>query len=899
MLLLHSFRTMLIGILVIFFINTLFSQQDSIERIKWSTWKGKDNIGYVQGEILVVIKSINDTSRLHDLVAVLPGAFVSPFDKLGICKITVPDSVDIFPIIEALNRNPWLKGAEPNLVGNSGLLPNDPFFQGTLPATYPYQWALLNTGQDPPLGKPGADIHITQAWDIWKGTNNDILAILDTGIPLDNNGNLNHPDLGLNNSSRFILGPDYTIETDGIIDIVGHGSHVTGIAAAVTDNGIGIAGVAWNCKVLVVQATRANSIPDNARVEWFKSGLIYAVDNGAKVINYSAGWFTSSLVAEEALAYALSHDVVIVTIAHNDGGPLRWPAVYSSTYSNVIAVGATNHNDVKPGYSNTGPELDVVAPGGAGSRGGPDDVTSTVPIEMTTFLGLIIPGYARGHGTSLAAPHVTGLVSMLRSYPPFQSYTASQIRDRIRQSADDVNGETQLGRDNDIGYGRINAYRAFSGAPAFPILSSPANGSITNSLEVHFQWNAATWATRYYFQIDDEPTFSAPLVFQVNSTTSTNWYYTLPSPDVTYYWRVAGIATTNTYNGQYLQGEWSSTRSFTTPESLPDPPPGGGGCPFVYSWSGEKFEEDNNILPQSEYRGNENKNVTDYYRLLKAPVEKEGTYSIELREFENEHSYIDEVELIAIDHPAENEIAVLDDGSIVQYTTPFKTMVNLPDVSAIVSWRISAMDDTTYKASPGKSLELVFISEKGFEFTSSSNEGGIVLGGLTLHGKYLVGLPKKQSVGSVGIGRNFVGKKASFGFRERNTLVYVPLERLDQTLTLNFAEYVALDVAKLALKVPSTYEQQSLRLLSAAHKTSGDVTYQLSHTDGTKGELEPGQSLQLQFEATPVAQDMKRSFILKSHGRYEKLVDTDKSFPTEYALYQNYPNPFNPVTTFY
>jgi hypothetical protein len=442
----------------------------------------------------------------------------------------------------------------------------------------------------------------------------------------------------------------------------------------------------------------------------------------------------------------------------------------------------------------------------------------------------------------------------------------------------------------DVGNGSI-VYAATGGgiykavAPPAIALSSPANGATGVSTSAVLSWQGlpSSWCgSRYDIMIDDDESFGSPSTWSLYNGTSKTVNL---SCNTTYHWKVQSSSV-------MIPGSWSGTRSFTTTAC------GGGGCPFVFSWNGETFTEDNNILPQSEYRGNENKDVTDYYRLLKTPVEKEGTYTIELREFEHEHSYLDEIELLAIDHPSDNDIAVLEDGSLVQYTTPFTTMANLPDGSANVSWRISALDDTTYKESPGKSLELVFGSENEFDFTSF-HEGGVLLGGLTLHGKYLVGLPKKQSIGTIGIGRNSIGKKANFGFRERNTLVYVPLERLEQSVTLNFAEYVALDVAKLALKVPSTYEKQSLRLLSATHNKKGDVTNRLTYSDGSVGELEPGQSIQLQFEATPVAKDMKRSFILKSYGRYEKLAETDESFPVEYSLYQNYPNPFNPVTTFY
>jgi serine protease len=524
-------------IALFFFFTEAYTQRllgDNV--VKTGTWKNSE-IEYISGEILIIFKPGVSENDISSVLEPLPGMVVQPFDKLGFGKLQVPDSINIFSLIEFLEKNPLIKAAEPNMIGTTADVPNDPYFNGTTPATYRYQWGLQNIGQNPPSGKVGADIHIINAWGLWKGTSNDTIAILDSGIPTDlGTNNLNHQDL--NDPSRFITGPDYSPVPDAYIrdeHKKGHGSHVAGIIAAETDNGIGIAGVAWNCTAIIIQVFYGGDVTHNG----FRNAVVWAVDHGAKIINFSGGFPDSSATLIQAVEYAQQHDRIIVAAAHNYNGPVRYPARYSSTYSNVIAVGSTDHNDQRSSYSDFGPELDVVAPGGYGSWPDANDICSTIPTYNTTYPeGQIATGYAYMGGTSMATPMVAGLASLVRSRFPF--FTASQVRDRIRQSADDVNGYTSLGRDDSIGFGRINAYRALSGTPATPILSSPANNCTTAYNIATLIWHTATWATSYHLQVDDENTFTSPLIKDIQSITDTQWTDAY-SPNSRYYWRVWAV----------------------------------------------------------------------------------------------------------------------------------------------------------------------------------------------------------------------------------------------------------------------------------------------------------------------------------------------------------------------
>ena len=214
-----------------------------------------------------------------------------------------------------------------------------------------------------------------------------VVAVLDTGIPLlDDNGNgqwneqdLSHPDL--DDTGKIILGPDYVGDLEGVRDLNSHGTHVAGIAAAETNNGTGVSGVCWDCKLLIIQVFDEDG---EGFASDFEDGVVYAVDyavnnNVDLVINYSGGADSPSQVLEDAVEYARDEGIVVVASGGNlESGEsscsVKYPEAYSDTYSNVIAVAASDHNDAWSTYSCEGTELTVAAPGGAGSPFGADDI---------------------------------------------------------------------------------------------------------------------------------------------------------------------------------------------------------------------------------------------------------------------------------------------------------------------------------------------------------------------------------------------------------------------------------------------------------------------------------------------------------------------------------------------
>lgn len=218
-------------------------------------WKNQE-IEYAQGRIAVILKAGRSKASIQSMLAKQRATIVQEFDKLGWGLVEVSESEDIFPLIQELEKNENVLVAEPDLVGWAGYNPNDPYFLDG------HQWALHNTGQVPPGGTADEDIDAPEAWNITRGSSSQIIAILDSGIPMWAGGGLSHPDL--DDANKFILGPDY-IDTpgspqyvEGVRDRLGHGTHVTGIASAETNNATGIAGAAGNCKVLVIQVFNQN-----------------------------------------------------------------------------------------------------------------------------------------------------------------------------------------------------------------------------------------------------------------------------------------------------------------------------------------------------------------------------------------------------------------------------------------------------------------------------------------------------------------------------------------------------------------------------------------------------------------------------------------------------------------
>jgi|SRR3990172_2086686 len=327
--------------------STLAGQERIGNKIVRRTISEGKELDYLDKTVTLSLRPGTKSNQLAEFLSASGAKVFSNFNKLGWGIVSIPENVDVFETIDRMKQHSIIAYAGPTTVAKTFHAPNDPAFLE--------QWPLKN------VEAPSHDIDASTAWDISRGDPSIKIAILDSGIPLVD-GNLSHPDL--DDPNKFMLGEDFTLDGEGLKDLGGHGTFVAGIAGAETDNSTGIAGVAPLCKIMIVKVAGQSGV----LAKWFQDGVIYAVDNGADVINYSAGQYVPDPVYQAALSYALAHNVMVTIASGNDGGDVKYPAAYSPYYGNVIAVGSTNSSDERWTYSCQGPQLTVVAPGGdAGS----------------------------------------------------------------------------------------------------------------------------------------------------------------------------------------------------------------------------------------------------------------------------------------------------------------------------------------------------------------------------------------------------------------------------------------------------------------------------------------------------------------------------------------------------
>ncbi|MDI6804820.1 MAG: S8 family serine peptidase, partial [Bacteroidota bacterium] len=557
----------------------------------------------------------------------------------GFYVLSIAPDRDPFYIASALQQSGRFEILEFDAKGKRLETPNDPLF--------PQQWNLTK-------------IQMQQAWDITSWNSSIILSIIDSGTRYthedldgniwvnpaeDLNGN-GRPDFisvaqggdldGLDNDGNsyvddlvgwdFAGGNNYPSEPfqpdNEPLDTDGHGTNVAGVSSAQTNNYEGgsyrgIAGVAggWgNQKGVSLMVLRDGGEDPIASLTL--QAIEYAARNGARVINISSAFLPEPSGMSTAVNLAVNtYGIIIVASAGNNGAYSDPSIRYPARYSNTIAVGATDYNDNRRSYSAYGPQMDVVAPDG---------------VQSTTMAG----GYINSvTGTSFSAPHVAGLAALLRSKVP--SLKQWEVRDIIRNSADKVPGMGGNNFTNYYGYGRINIYKALSHPVISQFTQAPNpiyrgnSGSVTCHLSLGHGDITYTWSHAYF------PTGST-VTYNGNKA---NIYYG--------YSKQASI---NEYNEKVPMAILTCTAqndagsyTLSTPVFFGTYPP--SGCPFVYTWNGSEYIEDNNILPQSVYTPPEEGLITDYYQLFKEPIETDRTYKLRVGEFEQEISTLDQFKL--------------------------------------------------------------------------------------------------------------------------------------------------------------------------------------------------------------------------------------------------------------
>lgn len=320
-------------------------------------------------------------------------------------------------------------------------------------------------------------INLPQAWDTSTGSADVVVAIIDTGILP------NHPDLQgqyVNYGYDFVSDPSNALDGDGIdsdpTDLGNgtgggsyHGSHVAGTVAAASNNNTGVAGIAWNSRILPLRALGAQGGTDYDVLQAIRyaaglsndSGVTLSPAQRADVINLSLGRTGNTTTPPSTYVQARQNGVIIVAAAGNDGNN---DIYLPSAYEGVVAVSAVDISRSLTGYSNFGPNIDIAAPGGTSrdvnSDGWPDSVYSTGGSGSGSRLQYLYPPQ---NGTSMAAPHVAGVAALMKSVYP--ALTPAQF-DSMLVAGDLTQDLGPNGRDDSFGYGLVDAQKAVLAADA-------------------------------------------------------------------------------------------------------------------------------------------------------------------------------------------------------------------------------------------------------------------------------------------------------------------------------------------------------------------------------------------------------------------------------------------------
>jgi hypothetical protein len=300
-------------------------------------------------------------------------------------------------------------------------------------------YQLLLTPNDPKFNEQWGleKISAPNAWNNSIGSENIKIAVVDTGVKGT------HEDL----NGRILAGyayldsgsTEYNIEANSDSDDYGHGTAISGTIGALTNNSAGIAGVDWQARLMPIKVFKSYGWGYGAYSSDIALGIIYAADNGAKVINLSLGGEFPSNAIEDAVNYAHDRGCVIIAASGNENSSVSYPAKYEQ----IIAVGSTNSSDERSSFSNFGPELDVTAPG--------DNILTT----------LNNGDYGAVSGTSISAAYVSGFAALL--WATHSSYSNSQIESLVKTKIDKVSQMNGNNFTDYYGYGRINIYSAIIG----------------------------------------------------------------------------------------------------------------------------------------------------------------------------------------------------------------------------------------------------------------------------------------------------------------------------------------------------------------------------------------------------------------------------------------------------
>lgn len=460
------------------FQDAVSDKSDSLDKLKEKHKVKKAKSLFIERHGLPTADAMQKQNSIQQLSKVMhqarnqraPANAVMP-DLSNVYVLEVAPESDIEAIAREYQADPHVEYAQPDYIMETNMVPDDPFYSsfGSWGQNYDDLWGLKK-------------IQAEQAWDITQGEG-VVVAVVDTGI------DYNHPDIAANvwtnpgeipnngvddDANGFIddirgwdfIGHDvyYPAPGNDPMDGHGHGTHVAGTIAAIGNNNLGIIGVAPKAKIIPVKGLDDRGY---GFISDLANGIVYAAQNGADVINNSwgcGGGCSSNPVAEDAVRTAYGLGAVAVFAAGNDSSDVIYYSPQNMTNPKPIVVAASSEQDTPTYFTNFGTLIDIAAPGG-GIKNPPPDFDPFRNI-LSLKAGMCDPymcpseltvgaDYIRQAGTSMAAPHASGLAALVIANRP--NFTNEEVRRVLILSSDDVSSP---GRDLYTGAGRINAARA-------------------------------------------------------------------------------------------------------------------------------------------------------------------------------------------------------------------------------------------------------------------------------------------------------------------------------------------------------------------------------------------------------------------------------------------------------
>jgi serine protease len=461
-----------------------------------------NRLDYLPGEVVVRFKAGAPAERQRALSSLRSRPSLNDLTWIGDAAVLRdPLEPDVKKLAQALSEQPEVAWAEPNyiyklpvirspksvpgVVGTvrPNVTPNDPDFAVR-------QWNFAENVLDMP-----------RTWDMQNGGSSDlIVAVVDTGLttstqtvsfPLFDGVVIRNFAIPFATStdlaqSRVVNARDFTFfsQIGPMADMDSHGTHTASTIGETTNNGVNLAGMAFNVRIMPlkacvgfweVQIARSLSglpgfVPDDsggcANTD-IANAIRFAADNGAKVINISLGGESSSQLVRDALQSAVAKGAFVSISMGNEfeeGNPTEFPAAFASSIEGAMSVAAVGRSLARAFYSSTGAHCEIAAPGGDTRQGGTAGAIFQTSLRQTDVSSLlIVPRFDRYdevplQGTSMAAPHVAGLAALIMSQSP--SMPPAAVEQLIKQTARDLG---QTGRDNDFGFGLIQPRKALFG----------------------------------------------------------------------------------------------------------------------------------------------------------------------------------------------------------------------------------------------------------------------------------------------------------------------------------------------------------------------------------------------------------------------------------------------------